>query len=468
MILSGNYMKKIKIKFLILFVSLSTFGFAQQDLTIHLMPMVPQSIYTNPSLMPTPKVYVSFPALSSIYFGLSHNGFAYKDIIRERPSDDSLYIDVDNALGKMAKKNYISTNFQLELFSFGFKVKKKNYFSVSISEKVAVKVGYPKDLFGLLWKGNGQYIGKTADFSGLGANITHYAEVGFGYTRVINDKLTVGIRPKYLLGMMNLYTKKSELTLKTAEEDYALTAKSNLIVNSSLDSNIYSKDGNGFDPIGYFLNTNNKGYAIDLGATYKLTQRISFSASVIDLGRIKWTTTPRNFVSPEAEYTFSGIDLNDFLSKADSNSSGIDKMTDSLKNTFKLTETNESYTSPVGTKIYLTGVFNLTPKDRVGALVRFEVFNGQLHPSYTLSYNKQIGSVLSLTANYSILNRSYSNVGFGMAVNLGFWQIYLTSDNVWGAFYPTTARNAIIHFGMNFVFGYRKMKDNANIPQMRF
>lgn len=454
---------------------LSSVAFSQQDLTIHLMPMVPQSIYTNPSFIPTPKVYVGFPGLSSMYFGVTHNGFAYKDLIRKR-KDDSLYIDVDNALSKMTQKNFFSANVQIDLFSFGFKLKKKNYFSFSVAEKVAFKLGYPKDLMSLLWKGNGQFIGKTANFDGIGVNFTHYREYGLGYARVINDKLTVGIRPKYLLGMTNVNTTKSNISLYTNEADYALTAKSDILINSSIDSNIYAENGDFNNPdistivpmYKYLTNTENKGFGIDLGATYKLSERISFSASVIDWGSITWKSNIRNFSNKNGEFTFDGIDLNEFLSNTDTANSGLEKMLDSLQTIFELKESNESYKSPIGTKIYLTGAFNLTPKDKVGALVRFEIFNKMWHPSLTISYNKQIGNMLSLTANYSILNRSYSNVGFGMALNLGFWQIYATADNIWGAFYPTTARNAIIHFGMNFVFGYRKMKNNENVPQMRF
>ena len=83
---------------------------AQNDVSIHLLQSVPQSIYTNPSFSPQAKVYVGLPMLSSFYFGISHSGFAYRDVVKRRP-DDTLYFDLDNMLDKMGSKNFLSANF---------------------------------------------------------------------------------------------------------------------------------------------------------------------------------------------------------------------------------------------------------------------------------------------------------------------------------------------------------------------
>ena len=46
-----------------------------------------------------------------------------------------------------------------------------------------------------------------------------------------------------------------------------------------------------------------------------------------------------------------------------------------------------------------------------------------------LAYNYHLGNFLSATASYSIYNRSYSNVGLGVSVNLGPVEIYCLTDN---------------------------------------
>ena len=457
---------KLDFKFIIISLLLIGFNFAsfaQQDLTIQNMQIVPQSNNNNPANIPTPKVYISFPALSSFYFGLSSSGFAYKDVITRR-ADDSLAINPDNLLSKMAKTNFLSLNLNEEIFSFGFKLLKKNYFSFSVSTKMTARFAYPLDLFQFLIKGNGAFLGQTADFSGIGINASAYTEYAMGFSRIINKKLTIGIRPKFIYGIANVYTNKSDLSILTDAVDYTINAQGNLRVNSSLDSNFYSNSKN-LNPKNVLLNNKNTGYGIDLGAQYEITPKIVVGASIVDLGRITWNANTRNFQTGSMAYSFSGIDLNDFFSKTDT-VNPFQKITDSLKKTFKVTENNKSYSTSLPTKIYLTGMFKLTKHDKVGVLFRGELFNNQLYPAYSASLSHQFGNMLNLTASYSILNRSYSNVGVGMALNFGFWQIYLTSDNVLGAMYPTTIKNVIFHFGMNFIFGYKPKKDNEDVPKM--
>jgi len=448
-------MRNIKLNILLSFLGLVILihqSEAQNDVSIHLLQSVPQAIYTNPSFSPQAKVYVGFPLLSSIYFGLSHSGFAYRDVVKKR-ADDSLYLDLDNMLDKMGKKNYLSVNFNEELLAFGFKVK-KNYFSFSATEKVSTRITYPKDLFSLLWKGNTQFLGKDADFSGIGVNLIHYREFAVGMNRQITDKLTVGIRAKALMGMANVWTEKSDITLSTDPNTYDLTARSHIIINTSLPEVAYG-DSTDFNPINYILNSSNKGFAFDIGGTYKINDKFTVAASVLDIGKINWTTGTRNYTSDDVSFKFEGIDLNDFFGKDSTDPSGVQILTDSLKKTFQIKETKNNYSNWLPTIFYITGIYNLTEKDKVGALIRGDIFNGGIHPSLTLSYNKRFFNMFSAVATYSIMNRSYLNFGFGMSLQLSAFQFYVLNDNIYGLFFPTSSRNANVHFGINFLFGYK-------------
>src|ERR1035437_10652335 len=93
---------------LLILISLFTQNtlFAQQDLTLYNMEMVPQRMYDNPAFKPTySRVNIGLPVISSEYFNLSNSGFKYSDLIRHRSSDDSLHIDAAHMLGKLAKNN---------------------------------------------------------------------------------------------------------------------------------------------------------------------------------------------------------------------------------------------------------------------------------------------------------------------------------------------------------------------------
>ena len=454
-------MRNIKLKILLSLLGLVITinkSLAQNDVSIHLLQSVPQAIYTNPSFTPQAKFYIGFPALSSFYFGLSHSGFAYKDVVKKR-ADDSLYLDLNNMLDKMGKKNYLSLNLNEELLAFGFRVK-KNYFSFSATEKVSARLTYPKDLFSLLWKGNTQFLGTAADFSGIGLNLTHYREYALGMSRQITDKLTVGLRVKALFGMANVYTEKSDITLTTDPNTYDLTANSNIILNTSLPENLNSglngeKDTTKFNVQDYILNNSNKGLAFDFGGTYKINDKFTVALSVLDVGKIKWTTGTRNFSSSNASFKFEGIDLNDFFSKDTTKPSGIKVLQDSLAKVFRLKETQNNYSTWLPGIFYLTGIYSLTEKDKVGALIRGDIFNGAIHPSLTLSYNKRFFNMFSAVATYSIMNRSYLNVGFGLSLQLSAFQFYILNDNIYGLVFPTSVKNTNVHFGINFLFGYK-------------
>jgi len=454
-------MKKLKLNiFLIgLVFMLCIFNLkAQNDVSIHLMQIVPQSIYTNPSFTPQAKVYVGLPAISSIYFGISHSGFAYKHLVKRR-ADDTLYFDVDNMLNKMGKRNFLSLNYNHELMAFGFKIS-KNYFSFSASEKISARIAYPKDIFSLLWKGNTQFIHDPADFSGIGANFSHYREFAFGMNREIIDNLTVGLRAKILFGMANGWTEKSKITLATDPATYDLTVNSHIILNASLPDAVWDTAVS-FDPLKYAFNNSNKGLAFDIGATYKINDKFTVAASVLDLGKIKWTTGTRNFSSNDVTFTFEGIDLNDFFGKDSTAPDGVDVLVDSLAKTFEFKETQNNYSNWLPPIIYLTGMYNLTNKDKIGALVRADIFNGGIHPSLTLSYNKRFFNMLHACATYSVMNRSFMNLGFGLSLQLGNFQIYAFNDNIYGTIFPTSTRNANIHFGFNLVFGYKEKAPEA-------
>lgn len=451
----------------IFFISVSTSLLAQQDLTLHLIPIIPQSNYTNPALRPTAKLYIGMPALSSLYVGINHSGFVYRDAIQRR-SDDSLVFDMDNVLDKVGKRNYLSANVMEELLAFGFVVK-KHFFSFSLTEKAAVRFSYPRELLSLIWNGNGQYVGETADLSGLGINAVHYREFAFGYAHDLNDKITVGGRFKYLKGLMNVSTASSSLTWGIHEQDFGYDINSDFVINCALPEQMYnsldtnkSNDTLDFKFGDYMFKSKNSGIGIDLGATYKLNKKFTFGFSLLDFGYIKWKTNTRNFVSQVDNFVFDGVDVNDFFSSDTAAEDGIEQLLDSISDIFKFKKSFDSYTTPLTTKIYLTAMYSLTKNDIVGLLVRNDFYKG-LHPSVTASYNKRFFNMLSASVSYTVVNRSYVNLGFGMALNLGPFQMYVLTDNFYSMLAPTRTKNVNVHFGMNFIFGYKEKNDGGSM-----
>jgi len=461
----------------VLFAGVALFGLlktasAQYDLTIYPMQSIPQSNYNNPALMPDCKLHIGIlpiglPVLPSLYFGAGNSGFAYNQAVIFHKQDSSYSeLDLGNVIDKLAKKNYLTTKLHMELFSFGMKIKRTHYISIGLYEKVNMRFCYPEDMLSMAWYGNSQYIGKEASFNGLGVDFTHYRELALGYSNQIDDKWTIGGRAKLLFGMSTVWTKKSKATLGIHEEYYDFTANSGMDINVAasddlvrfLEDTTDSKDfGEDVSMQNYILNMDNLGGAIDFGVNYRMNEKISFAASVVDLGTIRWKTGTRNFRSPDTTFVFEGFDLNDWLRKDDSttNADIMDELVDSVLKIYRLDTTYEKFWSPLNPVIYLSGFYSPTEKDKISVLARLEIYKSTVHPAFTIGYYRKFGKALSIAVNYSYYNRSWLNVGFGAALKAGPFQFFLTTDNIFSGAMPYAVRNINIHFGANLIF-YQK------------
>jgi hypothetical protein len=430
---------------------------AQQDMLLYNMPAIQQSMYVNPSQMPQSKINIGLPVLSSVYFNLGNSGFRVTDLIKSGPGDSN-HLDINNMLNKLGKSNYISQALQVDLLSFGIRLFQKNYISFSIVEKEYVNFSYPKNFLDWVWQGNGAFLGQNMNFN-FGLNVIHYREYGIGYARQISDKLTVGGKLKYLYGMEDISAQNNSFTFNTDATDYGYTTNDNVNVNTS-----------GFGPgtgsdfgTPYLLNRNNTGMAVDAGATYKLNDKFTFSASLIDLGYINWRSYTSNYTSNGA-FNFDGVDITQFTS-GDSNA--FNKLTDSAKNAFNVKTAHKSYTTSLPAQVYLGANYKLSEKANAGLLLYGQFFNNILVPAVSASYNLKLTNWFSVSAAYSVMNRDATNVGVGFAVT-GPVQFYVVSDNVIGFFVPQEVKTVNVRFGVNLCFGRKSAKAASDSTKASF
>lgn len=249
--------------------------------------------------------YVSVPVLGNININ-THGNFGYQDVVMNNPmyemgSDKKMttfmnpYISADDALKGFCKgNNRITGDVNLTIFSTGFKAF-GGYNTVSISSKTMFGMSLPYGLFEFAKNvGNNTY-----DIGDVKAHAQSYAEVAFGHSRDINEKLRVGAKVKVLLGVargdVELKDVKADLAddnqwtvsgrgqadvsmkgfkYKMEEKEYKSRPGKYEYVNSA------DVDGAG---LGGF------GLAFDLGGIYKINDDWTVNASLLDLGFISWT-----------------------------------------------------------------------------------------------------------------------------------------------------------------------------------
>jgi hypothetical protein len=421
---------------------------AQSDQTLYYMTRIPQSINTNPSFLPETKYNVGFPAISSIYASAGHNGFTINNLLND---------SIARTIRRMSLVNDVTTNIGLELLHIGFTVD-KHYFTLTTTEKINFRFSYPKDFFVFIWHGNGgdDLLDKRANMDGFAIDFNHYREYALGWAAPINEFLTVGARFKYLSGFQNISTIKSELGLTTSEPNYDLVLDGGMEIQTSGVNSIIVGDENYKKML---LNAGNNGYATDFGFNFKLSEEISFSGALLDLGYINWNNDVKNFKQDDFKLQFSGLDFNSIISQDDfTGRNTLQALQDTISNTFVLKESFDTYKTWLDTRILAGAQYSFSKAHRAGFLLQNQFLNGRSKPSATLSMNSRIGHVLSLSASVSYYNRSIANVGAGFAFNLLPIQIYLVTDNILFPFIPFAAKNVNLRAGINITITSRNKR----------
>ncbi len=463
---------------------------------LYFMKGVPQSNLLNPAFQPQCNFYFGIPGVSPFMLNVQSNPVRPHDILFYNASIDSVITflhplaDKDKFLSIFSNHNYVATDLSTSLFSLGFRIKEM-YFTLGISEKAFVRVGYPKDLFRIpIYFALDKNMNPTnLSLSGLGINASAYSEISVGVSKKFTDELTVGVRGKLLLGQANINMRKTDININTSLTQWDLVSKFEL--DASIPFLQTMKDETGktrLDTFNFIQPTSkqaldaalwktNLGMALDLGVEYKPLSWLTVSASLVDFGAIKWKHNV-NSLTQDTSYTFHGIDVTGVFTGADTGKIG-NKILDTIKNVFKAyNNPNTAYRTILPSKVYLGATFNLGEKVSFGLLSMTEIFQGKVRESVSVSANLMPIKMFSTSFSYSLLQNKYHDVGFGLSLKTGPWNMYYLFDYLPTTFDKYKAKNSNIRFplpvysnafsmklGFNVVFGCnRKKKQLRDVP----
>ena len=447
--------------FVVLLLTLGTLcAQAQTEATQYFMTSLPQVSINNPAFLPRYNFSIGLPVISSIATGYSNSGFSYNDLITR--SNGEVKADLSKWVKALTEKNYITTSTHFDLLRVGFRINPKLYLQISATAHQYARLQIPKEFASLFVQGTAPLIGTSAHFSPQGEGIA-YIESAAGAAYRVDEKLTLGTRVKYLSGMANVSTVSSSMNVAVGS-DYQLTASADLNLKTSGIQDPDHATRNAFS---------NTGFAIDLGGTYKLTEKLTVAASLIDLGKITWKKNLYSYTLDKntASYTFSGIDLKEVVN---GNTNYFHDQLDSIQDKFKLQENKiGSYRTWLPGKMYLSGNYELVKNLSLGALFFTEKFQGRVASGGSASVNKHFGNWASASVSYTVSNRSYNNFGLGISFNLSPFQLFIVGDNLLRipvSLITTQQLNAYINssqvfnlrMGLNFVWGRDKSLDRPS------
>lgn len=455
----------------LVFLVLGAFSQSMNN-TLYYLQNTPQSNKLNPAIIPEYDVWVGFPGINSIYLNYSNNSFNVEDLLHKGDGiyKDSVVVDINSFHAALTNTNVVNFSNENTLFALGLRINPSSYITFDISQKNELMFGFDKDMVTFLKNGNADYLGKNFDFGHLQLNGSAYNQIALGFSKELGkDKsFVLGFKLKLLYGISNVDMTDSEMSVYTSQDASLVRLKSKQFIRVSMPLNI-ARDKDGYvdfediefndDNIDekFFKGTENKGFGFDVGAQYKVNEDLTLSASIIDLGFIRWKSNTTEFYQ-DATFDWKGGDWSqsgnsdapDFKEIEDV----MEDLVDSLGDKFQFRDRKNAYTTTLNSKFYVGGSYKLKEWVTLGALSRTQFYYGNISTSLTLSANTRLCRNVSTSISYTATNNSYTNLGLGLTAKLGCMQFYAVTDNVFGA-NLTKTQLINFRFGLNLLFGHR-------------
>jgi hypothetical protein len=428
---------------------------AQQELMLHAMPEVWHSTSTNPAFFPEGTALVI--GLPGIGLNAAHSSnVAYHDIF-VKDNNGTTRLNFSGAIAKLDPLNTVFFDQRIETVSLGLRLPGKFWLQAGHANRLSGSVTYPKTLPSLIWDGNAQYIGQTVNI-GLQTDISNWNEWSVGLAKQLG-KLQLGFRAKLLTGIGSLLTdnNRQKANVTTSDDIYQLTLETNYAYYSSSFISAFDTSGYGFDiQVGSLKDkafSSNIGYGFDLGAQYRINDRITLDLSLLDLGGvINWKENAHYFAS-EGEFQYDGVILPgaDIINGSDS----LDFSTklDTLNDIFKFQKTDQEFETSLPFRGYLGGQYDLTKRLTVGVSMFLQKRSEEkATTAFGASLRWKPVKWVSLGAMYSINDRSAANLGFQVGLKPGPVQVYFASDNIINAFSIRSNPAVNLRAGVALVF----------------
>jgi hypothetical protein len=431
---------------------------AQQSNTLFFMHSLPESNFINPAVQNGCKLFIGVPVISSIHMHVSNSGFTANQLLKK--VSGGYVLDAEGVRNKLAPRNIMTSELHTTILALGL-LKDDKYYTFSIQEKDNIAALYSSDLVTFALKGNTPFEGQWIELNGTGAFLNHVREFAVGVSRVKNKDLTVGIKAKLLFGKLNATTGLSDIRMFTQENTLDLAFVTKAGFNSSLPYSL-GDAGNGVyrfdhryrnDFAGFAFNRKNPGIAFDLGFIYQYSSKLTFSGSLLDLGLIWYRSNLTNY-SIKGDYLYQGPGADSMISDR-----FLWDIFDGLNANVDLKLGHHSYVYIMDPRLYLGATYKLNKKFDANFLLYNRFLPEKIQTSFTASLTSRPLKNMEASLSWSYMNRSMSNVGFGLAYGRSPVQVYLVSDNILGFILPMSAKNVNVRFGLNLHFGCRDRFD---------
>jgi len=428
-------MKRFYLLLLVIFNVLLAVELPAQ-MTMYYMDRLPQSQQFNPAIVPKVGFFLELPGVGNGQVEFNNSGFNLGEFIDFSDNIGSPGYNPDAFVKSIGEFNTTNLETRVNIFSMGFKLKKKGYFTIGLSQRNFLDLTAPSKIIYLFQDNEKIRERLPIQIDGINLRLNTFSQLSVTYSKTINNKLTIGVAPKLIGAIGGISSEELSLELKEVsfgefEQKYngkvqlglpvsinpeAITSTGELDTNEDL---LASDWDNNISTRNLFQNAS---LAFDIGVNYNLNKDWSFSASLLDLGKSSWKRY--------------GYDL-------------------AYNGDVAQVKELSQFKMKIPTKLILGANYKLSSDWNTGLLFRNVSYDSGNFSSTTLSLNGYIGSMLSTSFSYTAGHGS-DNLGFGL--RLRFFpgiDLYAVTDNVLNAFEYRNIQYSSVAFGVNFAFGVR-------------
>ena len=329
----------------------------------------------NPALKPT-RGYIALPLVSGYSGGLYSNvDVEYSLLNRDIASEN---FDMSQLLRNVPKNSMTNIQSNANVLGVGFYSKRGTFWNFGLNLHTGVDMSVPKDVFRASQSNaNGRYT-----FENLNLSSTAYMDAYVGTAFSIGDHVTLGVRAKFLVGILNMSYDVTGCNMVNGRMEDVTG------VVHMWDPEYDRLNGWSDDAGDVWGNMNSFGGAIDLGVEVSLLgEHLKLSAAVTDLGFIRWSNTS-GMVGP-----ISNVDMDD-------------------------PEVWKGYNTRMTCNVNAGVEYNFCKNHlAVGLLSHTRIYQSGIASELTASFNIRPTNWITLTASHTFLNGNKPGV-FGAAVNI--------------------------------------------------
>ena len=422
---------------------------AQETSQLLFLPGVPQASLENPAIQnQSGKLAIGIPVLSGIYVSLNSN-MAFDYLFSEDFAYDfHRYYDMLGKYGKIQGGTKVSIFFA--------SLKHNEYtFSVSVSERGNANANFDREIVRFLRDGILDYYGENHNLGTAFFQFRNYKEVGIGIAKEIWDGFDVGIRPKILFGKYFLDSKDVDMLAETNTQYniFEILPQGSYFMSGPLsyDESFRIK----ILPGDYFFQPKNLGFAFDAGIVFQSDNNIEWSAGLLDVGAIRFG---HNIFDMKMARPFRYPRGNLFQSHTPKAKpymepwEALKQYIDSTSYLLEVVDAHKGMITLLPMKLNMAGKYRVSDITSIGISNQLTWYRRQPINMLSAFSHIRFGTRLELAGSLSLYDLSEIAPGFGTSFSTSWMQFFMSSNNILGFFYPSTAKHLNLCFGMNFLF----------------